>query len=104
MCLPYQELSSSQNKNFFFLLSNGSQSVIPKPAASAPPDNLLEIQIIGITADLVDKNFEVAPSTLLLQASTLFWCSQKFENHCTGDISWGNSFLPLLGTKTYIDQ
>lgn len=38
------------------LFSSGSQSVVPGPAASASPGNLLEMQILGSTPDLLNQN------------------------------------------------
>lgn len=56
-----------------------SQNEVPRPAASAPPDNLLHMQILRPHADLLNGKSEDGASNLVLTASRPFWCSTRFR-------------------------
>ena len=60
-----------------------SQSVVPGPAASALPGNLLEMQILYPTPGLLDQNLWARSPALLQKPSRGFVNRLKSENHCS---------------------
>lgn len=69
---------------YLFLYISGSPSEVPKPRASALPESLSEMKMLGCPPRLIEsETLRSGPNNLFSKSSRWFCGIVKFENHCS---------------------